>query len=178
MDREPRVVRLPAGRTVWVRPVQPSDASQLQHAFAMLSDTSRYRRFLTGTPYLTDQQATYLSDIDHNYHEALVALPEPESQKILGIARFIRYRDAPTDADLAITVDDAWQGRGLATALLQLLTERARTVGVRRFTVDMLSDNAAVIALVRRVGRIDEDAVGHIVNGHIDLEPTTKPTAT
>jgi hypothetical protein len=75
----------------------------------------------------------------------------------------------------AVTVADRWQGRGLGSALLGLLSERARTVGVLRFTVDMLADNAAVLALVRNAGAAGEEVDGHIITGHIPLEPVLVP---
>lgn len=171
MEQAPHPVRVRTGHTVWVRQVRSTDAVELQRAFALLSDLSRYRRFLTGTPRLTDRQATYFSDVDHHHHEALVALPEERATDIVGVARFIRHRAAPTDADLAITVVEEWQGRGLATTLLRLLSMRAREVGVRRFTVDMLADNAAVLALVRGAGLVDEVSVEQVISGHVDLEP-------
>ncbi len=171
MERKAAKVRLRTGHAVWVRPVRAGDADGLKRAFAFLSDRSRYQRFLTGTPYLTDQQAEYFSEVDHDHHEALVAIPEESPTDIVGVARFIRYRDSPGDADLAITVDDHWQDRGLATRLLTLLSARARELGVRRFVVDMLADNPAVLALLRRAGLVHEVTSGQLVNGYIELEP-------
>jgi acetyltransferase len=170
MDPAPLSVRLRTQHAVWVRSIRTTDAAELQRAFGLLSDGSRYRRFLTRTPYLTDRQAAYFSDVDHLHHHALVALPGRKTNEIVGVARFIRYHDTPTDADLAITVDDAWQGRGLATVLLRLLGARARDVGVRRFTLDTLVENAPMLALVRSVGTVDESAIGRLISGHIDID--------
>ena len=169
MDEAAQAVRLRSSHMAWVRPVRSSDAGELQRAFALLSEVSRYQRFLTGTPYLTDREATYFSDVDHVHHEAFVALPEERALDIVGVARFIRYRAAPTDAELAITVADGWHGRGLGTALLRLLSVRAREIGVRRFAVDMLADNAAVLRLCRSAGLIDDAATDQVISGHITL---------
>jgi len=175
MEQAPRAVRLRGSHVAWVRPVRSTDAMELQRAFALLSEVSRYQRFLTGTPYLSDREATYFSDVDHMHHEAFVALPEEHAHDIVGVARFIRYRAAPTDADLAITVADGWHGRGLGTALLRLLSARAREIGVRRFAVDMLADNAAVLRLCRSAGLIDDGATDQVVSGHIRLEAVAVP---
>jgi RimJ/RimL family protein N-acetyltransferase len=175
MERKVRKVRLRTGHAVWVRPIRASDADGLQRAFAFLSDRSRYQRFLTGTPYLTDQRAAYFSEVDHDHHEALVAIPEQSPTDIVGVARFIRYRESPRDADLAITVNDDWHDRGLATGLLALLSARAREVGVQRFVVDLLADNPAVLALLRRAGLVHEVTSGELVNGYIELEPGGVP---
>jgi acetyltransferase len=169
MDSHPRRVSLRGRHTAWVRAIRSTDAVELQRAFALLSDLSRYRRFLTGTPHLTDQQAAFFSEVDHVSHEALVALPEERGSDIVGVARFIRYSAVPTDADLAITVTDAWHDRGLASALLSLLSERAREVGVRRFVIDALTDNAPVQGLLRNAGLVGTGSTGDVTSGYLDL---------
>jgi acetyltransferase len=169
MERTPAPVQLRTGHTVWVRPVRSSDAAELQRAFAVLSEQSRYRRFLTGNVRLTDRQADFLADLDHIDHEALVALPDEHATHIIGVARFVRPSSTDTDADLAITVADDWHDRGLATALIHRLTERARAVGVRRFTVEMAVDNTPVLRLLRRAGLTGETVSGDVASGYIDL---------
>ena len=168
-------VDLRTGQTVWVRPIEADDAAELQRAFALLSDLSRYQRFLTGTPALSDVRAKLFSDIDHVDHQALVALSAEHSRDIVAVARYIRFKDAHSDADVAITVADDWHGRGLATVLLAMLSEQARAAGIRRFCVDMLADNAAVRALVRAAGGEGETVDGEVVNAHIVLSPVVVP---
>lgn len=172
MTRRFETLRPASGPPLWVRPIEAEDAAELQRAFALLTDLSRYRRFLTGTPALTDRRARFFTEVDHVDHVALVALPTPRATEILGVARFVRYRDAPDEADLAITVADAWQGRRIGTGLLRLLIARARAVGVRRFTVDLAEDNLAVRALVRSAGGEVRPAGERLLTGHIDLEPS------
>src|SRR5215203_1148022 len=174
---ETRLVPLDArtGERLWVRQIRSTDAPELQRAFADLSHLSRYQRFLTGTPAMSDNAARFFSEIDQVNHVALVALPSRDSTNIVGVARFIRYTDTPTEADLAVTVAEAWQRRGLGTGLLRLLSERARAVGIRRFTLDMLADNAAMHALVRAAGGEAGAPQGQVVTGHIDLGPCLPP---
>ena len=136
----------------------------------MLSDAARYQRFLTGTSSLNDRVARYLVDIDHTNHEALVAMA-PGSPDIVGVARFIRSRTSPAEAELAITVADQWQRSGLGTALLDLLSDRARAEGVRWFTVEVLSDNAGIRALVQAAGGEIDTADSRVLSGRIDLVP-------
>src|SRR5690349_21956672 len=153
----PEQVLLRSGHTVWVRPVLRSDSSGLQVAVSTMSELSRYQRFLTGTVALSDRVAAYFSEVDHRDHEALVALRDPEDDEIVGVARYVRHPDEPTEADLAMTVVDEWHERGLATALLARLAERAREEGVQRFLVDVIADNTAVLALLRRSGLVVDD---------------------
>lgn len=176
MPHEPVELTLRSRQNVWVRPVRPDDAGELQRAFALLSDLSRYQRFLTGTPRLTDDMASFFSTVDHKDHEALVALPTQSSREIIGVARFIRYAKNGDEADLAITVADQWHGKGLGSGLLDLLSTRAREENVRRFTVDMLATNTAVRALVSAAGGHTEVDDGSLIAGHIDLtDPIVVP---
>jgi GNAT superfamily N-acetyltransferase len=122
MDDAACEVRLRSGDAVWIRPIRASDAVELQRAFALMSEASQYRRFLTGTPRLTDSQAAYFTAVDHVDHEAYVAHSPEDETWIIGVARFIRYESDPDDAELAVTVADSWHGRGLGTALLRVLT--------------------------------------------------------
>jgi hypothetical protein len=64
----PASLRLRDGREVRVRPLRAHDAKELQEAFALLSEVSRFQRFHTGTPALSDRAARYLADIDHTNH--------------------------------------------------------------------------------------------------------------
>ena len=174
MDRTaPRRVRLRSGDTVWIRPVRSTDAAELQRAFALMSEESQFRRFLTGTPRLTDAQAAYFTDVDHVDHEAYVAHSPQDETYIIGVVRFIRYPSAPEDAELAITVADSWHGRGLATELLRTLSERAVDVGVRRFRAEVMADNEAVLRLLRSAGLTDEVVSGDLRTGYVVLAPGT-----
>ena len=159
-----------------VRAVRPDDAEELQQAFALLSEVSRYQRFHTGTPALTDRVARFFTDIDHTDHEALVAIADGSSD-IVGVARFIRMRSCPVEADLAITVADDWQRLGLGMSLLRLLRDRARAEGIRWFTMEMLSDNAGILALVEAAGGAVEPTDSGVVSGRIDLSPAIAPAA-
>ena len=171
------------GTCVTVRPVETTDAAELQRAFALLSERSRYLRFMTGTPRLSDRVARALTDVDHRDHEALVALAVTSGaaprRDIVGVARYVRSPEAPTEADLAITVSDQWQGRGLGRALLARLGARARAIGIVRFTVDVLLDNAPMLALARSAGgTLVADARGAAASGHIDLTSSRMPVPT
>ena len=169
MDEAPREVQLRTGKTVWIRPVRSTDAAELQRAFALLSESSRYRRFMTGTPRLTDSQAAYFTEVDHLDHEAYVAHSPDDATYIIGVARFIRYPSPPDEAELAITVADSWHGRGLGTVLVRTLSERALDVGVTRFRAEMMADNEAILRLLRSAGLTGETVAGAMVSGYIGL---------
>jgi RimJ/RimL family protein N-acetyltransferase len=148
---EERRFRLRSGHTVLIRPMRSADVPALAAAVEQLSEQSRYRRFHTHMPRLNAEMLTYLTDIDHHDHEALVALA-PGSGEIVGVARFIRDTTTPDTAELAIVVTDAWHRRGLGTLLIRQLARRAGEVGIDHFTAEILSENTPTRALVHQLG--------------------------
>jgi GNAT superfamily N-acetyltransferase len=68
------------------------------------------------------------------------------------VARFVRSPEDAGTAEVAVAVADSWQGRGVATALLDRLAERARAEGVRRFSADILAENRPMLELIGEIG--------------------------
>ncbi len=168
----PQVVRLRSGDVVWIRQVCPDDVPALARAYAKLSEESRYRRFFTARSELSDKILHAAADVDHENHEALVALPLL-SGEIVGECRFIRLHDRPDTADLAVTVIDAWQGRGLASALLARLSARALEAGIAYFTAEILAENRAALGMLAKLGNVGTETVGTVVEAHIEIsEPS------
>lgn len=165
--------RLRDGSVVLIRPVQSADAALLADGFTRLSTESRELRFLTRKPELSEAELRYFTEVDHHRHEALGALDETTGNGV-GIARFVRHTADPDAAELAVVVDDDWQGRGLGTALLSALTDRAREEGIRRFTALVAADNPSVLGLLNNIGdgprttNRDSDTVEY----EIELAPT------
>jgi RimJ/RimL family protein N-acetyltransferase len=147
-----REVDLRDGSRAIVRPIRPSDRDGIRDAFSRLSEESRYRRFLTSIESLSERELTYLTDVDHHDHEALIAF-DPETGRGLGAARFVRNPEEPDMAEAAVAVVDEAQGRGLGTCLTLLLAERAREEGIGRFTATLLADNQPMIGLLDAIGR-------------------------
>jgi RimJ/RimL family protein N-acetyltransferase len=145
--------RLRDGEQILVRPIRPDDREELAAGMRRLSPESRYRRFLTPTNELSASELSYLTEVDHHDHEALVAL-EPDSLHGIGVARFVRSRQDPELAEVAVAVADSWQNRGVATALLGRLTQRAREEGVHRFSAEILADNQPMLGLIDELGDV------------------------
>ena len=108
---------------------------------------SRYRRFLAPLDHLSPEQLSYLTHVDHTNHEAIAALDAVTGEGI-GVARFVRDPDDARLAEVAIVVTDAWQGRGVGTALVERLAARMRTVGVERIAARMLVGSEAARRLI------------------------------
>ena len=164
----PVVVRLRSGDAVRIRQIRPADAPRLARAYENLGEQSRYRRFFTLMPELPASTLVRASEVDHENHEALIASPLL-SPEIVGECRFVRFEDRPDTADLAITVIDSWQGRGLGSALLARLSARALEVGVTHFTADVLAENRPMLALLPSLGRFETDHDGPVVSARIEI---------
>jgi RimJ/RimL family protein N-acetyltransferase len=164
----PRAIKLRSGDVVQVRPVRPADAPALARAYASLGEQSRYQRFFTAMPELPQGTLQAATDVDHHDHEALVAVPL-SSADIVGECRFVRRADQPDTADAGVTVVDAWQGRGLGSALLALLSQRALDAGIEYFTAEILADNRAMLALLPALGRVETDSLGPVVSARVEI---------
>jgi GNAT superfamily N-acetyltransferase len=135
-----------------VRPIRADDKQALKAGFERLSETSRYRRFLSPHDELSDEELRYFTEIDHHNHEALVAL-NPQTGEGVGVARYVRSEDDPHVAELAIAVVDDWQRRGVGTRLATALADRAREEGITIFTGLVLADNQLMLNLAEELGR-------------------------
>jgi L-amino acid N-acyltransferase YncA len=165
-----RTITLRDGVRVTLRAIAPEDKPLLAAMFERLSEESRYRRFFATKDELSAAELDYFAGVDHQDHEAIIAL-EPSSGEALGVARYIRWTDDTEAAEVAVTVADDWQGRGLGRALLDRLTYRARREGVRRFSAFVQSDNQASLGLVAGVGDTQSQLHGGVVELLIELPP-------
>jgi RimJ/RimL family protein N-acetyltransferase len=165
---QPQLVTLRSGDIVRMRQVQPDDAPALVRAYANLGEQSRYRRFFTVMPELPEATLKAAVEVDHTDHEALVAVPLL-STEIVGECRFIRLPDQPDTAEVGVTVVDAWQGRGLGSALLARLSERALEAGIEYFTAEVLAENRTMLALLPSLGQVETESHGPVVSARVEL---------
>ena len=145
-----KTVMLRDGSAVLIRQVQNADAPLLADGFSRLSAQSRQMRFLTRKKELSPAELRYFTDLDHHDREALGALDHADGRGV-GIARYVRDAQDSHTAEIAVTIIDDWQGRGLGTELLAQLTDRARQEGIRRFTALVAEDNKAMAGLLRNM---------------------------
>jgi RimJ/RimL family protein N-acetyltransferase len=162
------------GSEVLIRPIQGADAPLLADGFARLSLRSRYMRFLTPKAELSAAELRYLTEVDHHDHEALGAVDHAAGRGV-GVARYIRSAQDAQSAEIAVTVVDEWQGRGLGTELVAQLSERARAEGIRRFTGLAAADNVAVARLARNIGADPVETEAATVVYEISLVPGEEP---
>lgn len=145
------IVRVTGGERVTIRPVLPQDEELLAAFFRDLSDASRRNRFFRSLHELPAGLAHSFASIDYHAHLALVAtILTDAGEVIVGEARYVIIE--PGGAEFAVTVADAWQGKGMGRLLLARLTCRAAHEGVERLFGDILLENASMRRLARAAG--------------------------
>jgi len=151
------------GTPALIWPLLPTDAGTLRDLFRRLSPESRQHRFLQVLNELDDPMIRLLADsVDGVHHIALllVVLPPGGKEEPVAVARLRQDPDDPGTADVAVTVVDDWQRRGVGTALVAALMQR-RPAAVTRLRALVAADNRASLALLARAGRVSSGMPEH-----------------
>ena len=146
----PIPVRVRDGTQLLLRPVLPGDRERTVHGHVHFSSETLYRRFMTArapTPALMH----YLAEVDYVDHFVWVMT---DGSDPVADARFVRDQDDPTVAEIAFTVADDYQGRGIGSFLIGALSIAAQVDGVERFSARMLSENVPMRAIMDRYGAV------------------------
>ena len=151
--RPMRPVVLRDGTPVTLRDIRPEDELALTGLYERLSPQTAYQRFFTVMRRLPPNWGHILANVDYDRRMAIVALG-PDGQ-LIGVARYICDERAD-EAEIALVIEDAWQGRRLGTLLLGELVAYAKEKGIRRFRAYVLADNVRMLKLLRRGTRIVE----------------------
>lgn len=146
----PVPVRIRDGTQLLLRPVLPGDSERTVHGHIHFSSETIYRRFMSAR-VPDEAMMHYLSEVDYVDHFVWVMIDGVDP---VADARFIRDEHDPTVAEIAFTVADAYQGRGIGSFLIGALSVAARVGGVERFSARMLSDNLPMRTIMDRHGAI------------------------
>jgi RimJ/RimL family protein N-acetyltransferase len=135
------------GRVLTVRPIRDDDVDRLRRLFYRLSPETVYRRFFQPVKRPSEKLLHHLAEVDHELRQAIVAELDDE------IIAVVRYdRSTATDvAEVAVLVEDAWQGHGLGRRLLRRLAVDALEHGVADLTATVLGENQRALRLAQHV---------------------------
>ncbi|MDH6709945.1 acyl-CoA synthetase (NDP forming)/RimJ/RimL family protein N-acetyltransferase [Kitasatospora sp. MAA19] len=169
------------GGTARIRPITPDDAGRLVEFYEQVSDQSKYFRFFAPYPRLSERDVRRFT---HHDFVDRVALAVVVRDRFIATVRYDRIdaegrpSDAGTDAEVAFLVQDAHQGRGVASALLEHIAAVAQERGIRRFQAEVLPENRKMVKVFTDAGytqhRSFTDGVVHL---EFDLEQTDRSLA-
>jgi len=138
--------KLRDGTVATLRSIRPDDKERLLRAFRALEPESVYRRVFSAKSDLSAEELRRLTELDPGREAALVATLEDE---IIGVGRYVVAGDG---AEVAFTVEEDYQGLGIATRLLRHLVTLARKSGIREFEAFVLPGNSAMLGVFERSG--------------------------
>jgi GNAT superfamily N-acetyltransferase len=161
---------------VAIRQASPDDLPAIGEFFAALSAYTRYLRFfgpVTPGAALLRTLAGIPDSID-----ALLAV---RGSLIVGHAMAVDRTEArgARVTDIGVVVHDAWQGRGVGSALMRALVTGAQTRGVTTLEMDVLDGNRRVLAMITGhwpAARVDHNSDGFAIRVRLP-SASSKPTA-
>jgi len=155
-DREFRqALTLRDGTPVTIRAVRADDRERLVAAFHKLDPGTIYTRFFSFVKEIPAASLAHVAQVDFDHFGALVVtIGSGDDETVIGGASYIvdaSITDAKA-AEIAFTIEEDYQGRGLASRLLALLATIARRHGITRFEADVLGGNSPMLAVFERCG--------------------------
>lgn len=166
------------GTEVTIRAIRADDKSKFMTAFQQLDRSTIYRRFFGFRNALTDAELDQATNIDFESVVALVATVRPPGggdEIIVGGGRYIvsSGHETARSAEVAFTVGEAYQGRGVAPLIMNHLVEIGRAKGISFFEAEVLKENAPMLKVFQRTGLpLDRRSAGHgVLHVTMTLEP-------
>jgi acetyl coenzyme A synthetase (ADP forming)-like protein len=143
------------GTPLRLRPISPEDDERLLRFFYRLSPQTVYRRFMSMITRMDEKEIQRFTHIDFDNEMAIVGMieddAEPGAERIIAVGRFVRL-PKPTHAEVAFTVEDAYQGLGIGTHLLTELLPFARMAEIESLEAEVLAENQQMLQVFRNMG--------------------------
>ncbi|HMK96640.1 MAG TPA: GNAT family N-acetyltransferase, partial [Acidimicrobiales bacterium] len=167
-------VVLADGSTAHIRPVSPEDGPEIADLHARLSPETVRLRYLGAHPRLSAAELALLVEPENPDHLALVA---ERAGILIGVAQYDRIPGSDV-AEVAFVVDDAHQGLGIGTLLLEYLASEGRRTGFKRFAADTLWENDQMVQVFRDAGFTQRSRVeAGVIRVVMDISPTPEALA-
>jgi len=142
-------VLLSDGSAVHLRQIRPDDAPEIVEFHSRMSERTRYLRYFSPYPRIPERDLARFVNVDHRDREAFVVVTGP---RIMAVGRYERLGPESPDAEVAFVVEDAHQGRGIGSVLLEHLAEAARENGITRFVAEVLPENGGMLRVFSDFG--------------------------
>jgi GNAT superfamily N-acetyltransferase len=158
------------GTPVTIRAIRPEDSGMEQEFVRHLSEDSRYFRFMGSVKELPLKKLKFFTDIDYDRHMAFVATITRNGKQLeIGVARYVATEN-PGSCEFAVTVDDAWQGSGVAGLLMISLEDAARERGFKTMEGIVFASNHKMLKFARQLGFKSRHNPGEADTVHIELQ--------
>ena len=165
-------VLLSDGSAVHMRQIRPEDAAALVEFHAGMSDRTRYLRYFSPYPRIPERDLERFVNVDHHDREAFVIVAGP---RIMAVGRYERLGPDSPDAEVAFVVEDAHQGRGIGSVLLEHLAEAARENGIARFVAEVLPQNGGMLRVFSDFGyQVQREYADGVVHLSFPIATTEK----
>jgi len=165
-------VLLADGSTVHIRQITPEDADRVVDLHARFSDRTRYLRYFSPYPRIPARDLARLVNVDHHDREALVVVT---GDRLVALGQYERLGPSSPDAEVAFAVEDAYQGRGIGTLLLEHLASAARAAGISRFVAEVLPENRPMLRVFADAGyQVSRQFADGVVHLTFPIEPTPR----
>jgi GNAT superfamily N-acetyltransferase len=140
------------GTQISFRLIHPTDVPRMKELFYALSQETLYYRFMQAIQRVPQRQLLNFVFVDHRKDVAVVGtLPESQGEEIIAVGRY--YLDPSSNrAEVAFTVRDEWQRKGIGSFMLQMLTSIAKRNGISGFTAEVLRENKGMQAVFNGSG--------------------------
>ena len=137
------------GSDLRIRPIRPDDEPRLLDLYGRLSEHTAYQRFFTLMRRLPPSWFHFFANVDYRNRLALVAERDTAAGlELVGVGRYEPAEEEGT-AEVALVVQDGWQGRGLGSLLMGDVLSAGQARGIRRFRAYVLADNERMLRLLR-----------------------------
>ncbi|MEU3455995.1 GNAT family N-acetyltransferase [Micromonospora sp. NPDC006766] len=167
---QPVDVLLSDGTTVQLRQIRPADAPAIVAMHARFSERTRYLRYFSPYPRIPERDLQRFVNVDHRDREAFVVLA---GDRIVAVGRYERLGPGSPEAEVAFVVEDAYQGRGIGSVLLEHLADAARRFGIVHFVAEVLPANGAMLRVFSDFGyQVQRQYADGVVHLNFPIAPT------
>ncbi|AGL20227.1 bifunctional GNAT family N-acetyltransferase/acetate--CoA ligase family protein [Actinoplanes sp. N902-109] len=171
MEHEADVL-LSDGSAVHLRPIRPGDAAAIVEFHSRMSDRTRYLRYFSPYPRIPERDLERFVNVDHHDREAFVIVSGP---RIMAVGRYERLGPESPEAEVAFVVEDAHQGRGIGSVLLEHLADAAQRNGISRFVAEVLPQNHGMLRVFSDFGyQVRRKYADGVVHLSFPIAPTEK----
>jgi acyl-CoA hydrolase/GNAT superfamily N-acetyltransferase len=160
---------------VFLRPIRPDDEPMMKEMFYSFSERTRYLRFHGPMKAFPHNRLQVFCNVDYDEEMALIGVVgQPGEEEVVAVGRYL-VEHADNSAEVAFTVRDDWQNKGLGTALFNKLVEIGREKGIRLFRAEVLTENAPMLSVFHHSDcAVSTSTEGRIVSVTIDLTPISE----